>query len=1051
MMLNSTCPFQPGQKLRLKASPGELVEFVTHGNTAGKHVFIQVRHANGKITKTLATNVEAVETIDQDPRNQLRGLLFGKVDDLKRLLTYEKLEGSLHEIIYSMEAAQIDFKPYQFKPVLKFINSPTQKLILADEVGLGKTIESGLIWLEVQARHRARRLLVVCPATLKQKWESELKEKFFVNAQLADFRQLEKEVADFERYGIGKEFALVCSYGSIRPSSADTNMLRRQKMDDEEVPSSRYPLLNKLHEWDDPDNFPFDLVIFDEAHYMRNTATNAHMLGEILSSAARGVLFVSATPVHNTSDDLHALLKLIDPEFFDTKYKFTQLMEQNRPTVQASLCLAKTPLDTSGLKRCLKDMNSNQYLNGTPMFEQFKRICDNIYVDPENLSHIERAQDFAEKLNLIGSYFNRTMRKQIDEKRPTRKPFIVTVKYNHMEREFYDNIRNTAINKCIAENTTFAKFAHINQLLIAASCLPAYAKKLQNKEQENEELNTLIEVFDSLEEPINPSRLNTRNFVKNTPRPDELAKNDSKLKKLFEILDANHGEKIVIFAYYRGTLEYLYEQITRKGYKVGLIYGIHSQEERWETIYEFRNGDISILLSSEVGSEGIDLQFSHTLINYDMPWNPMRVEQRIGRIDRVGQQANVLNIINFNVDNTIEQRVFEKLHIKLGIYADIFGDIEEILGKEVRELTLDLFSQVLTPEEEEERIMRSERIIAKKIKDLEMLERASHEFVGLSDYIQRKISEGREMRRYISAEELEDYFKNFFGNQFKDTHILQDNPVKGCFTVYLSDKARDSFDEYIFHEKLQGYPLLKGNTLKICFNKEIWDNLRFKTKQNIAYVNHLSPLIRWITSIYKKDEDNMCRTSALITNIRSLEEGSYIYSINLWILKGISSKKLLSYSIYDVTRDEILSASESEHIFKEIIDSATNWIYGHDIAREDIDIYIDKIEEHNDNEFENEVLCYDSENTTQANVRRQAILNKMNSKIDRLSKSIETLVSGQRPDKLKYIRAFEAQIRNVKDEASKQLRKIDEKSQIMPQNNCIAMGIFYNTHRKMDA
>jgi hypothetical protein len=134
-------------------------------------------------------------------KERLRAGHFGKVRDLQRLITYEKLKGTLHEVIYSMEAAQIDFYPYQFKPVLKFINSPTERLIIADEVGLGKTIESALIWMELQARRQAQRLLVLCPKILSEKWREELRGKFLLDARIGDFSELEREIAELKQAG----------------------------------------------------------------------------------------------------------------------------------------------------------------------------------------------------------------------------------------------------------------------------------------------------------------------------------------------------------------------------------------------------------------------------------------------------------------------------------------------------------------------------------------------------------------------------------------------------------------------------------------------------------------------------------------------------------------------------------------------------------------------------------------------------------------------------------------------------------------------------------
>jgi SNF2 family DNA or RNA helicase len=124
-----------------------------------------------------------------------------------------------------MEAAQIDFYPYQFKPVLKFINSPTQRLIIADEVGLGKTIESALVWTELQARRQAQRMLVVCPKILTDKWRDELRNKFLLDARIVDFCDLQQEIVELKSVGPSHPFVLIASYSALRPPKKDLRLL----------------------------------------------------------------------------------------------------------------------------------------------------------------------------------------------------------------------------------------------------------------------------------------------------------------------------------------------------------------------------------------------------------------------------------------------------------------------------------------------------------------------------------------------------------------------------------------------------------------------------------------------------------------------------------------------------------------------------------------------------------------------------------------------------------------------------------------------------------
>ena len=181
---------------------------------------VQLSYPGGGVSfRPLSCLEKMTQTYGNSIEDRLRAGRFGKVRDLQRLITYEKLKGTLHDIIYSMEAAQIDFYPYQFKPVLKFINSPTERLIIADEVGLGKTIESALIWMELQARRQAQRLLVVCPKILAEKWRDELRMKFIFDARVVEFADLEQEIEDLKTNGPSHSFVLTLITGPRPPKS----------------------------------------------------------------------------------------------------------------------------------------------------------------------------------------------------------------------------------------------------------------------------------------------------------------------------------------------------------------------------------------------------------------------------------------------------------------------------------------------------------------------------------------------------------------------------------------------------------------------------------------------------------------------------------------------------------------------------------------------------------------------------------------------------------------------------------------------------------------
>lgn len=331
-------PFKENDWLSFVNESSKKGQYTGKFSKMGKTHFIEIRMPNGELTRkplhTLELLIGKKQIIDN-----LMEFRFGGLNDFRRCITFEKLKGSLHEVLYSMEAAQIDFFPYQFKPVLKFINSPTDRLILADEVGLGKTIEATLIWLELQARRNAKRLLVVCPGILVDKWLNELRYKFMIDARVAKFDDLKKEIEEIKSLGSEHAFTLIATYSGLRPPKNELRELKKSEIDSKRV-NTRTAFLHSIRHWNDQ-VAPFDLIIFDEAHYMRNPSISAFYLGESLSAGADAVLCVSATPVNNNNVDLHSLLRLVDDDFFETQEQFSNLLKANRPAVEALKLLSK--------------------------------------------------------------------------------------------------------------------------------------------------------------------------------------------------------------------------------------------------------------------------------------------------------------------------------------------------------------------------------------------------------------------------------------------------------------------------------------------------------------------------------------------------------------------------------------------------------------------------------------------------------------------------------------------------------------------------------------
>ena len=1035
---NSEIPFSPGDWIIDKHDPAQPGQYTGNWRKSGPHIMIQIAYPGGGSSyRPLSCLVSKPTT--EPIEDRLKAKCFGKLRDLQRLITYEKLKGILHEVIYSMEAAQIDFYPYQFKPVLKFINSPTDRLIIADEVGLGKTIESALIWLELQARRDAKRLLVVCPKTLLEKWCDELRRKFLLDARIVDFHDLEKEINYLKVEGPQYSFVLVSSYTSLRPPKKELKLLR-EPPDQKTRCSPKTNLMRELRHW--TLNFtPFDMVIFDEAHYMRNPATTTFHLGEVLAESAIAALCVSATPVNNSNKDLHSLLRLTDESFFETQGMFEVLLQANRPTVQATNALAQTPINMELLRSALEHMKESLFISNSPLF---KRFLEEIKIlDPNNKAQIAKCQDLAEKLNLLGNYINRTRRVQVKENRPQRHPLVLPVQYTEKEMQLYQTILKLVRARCRRDNRPFHVFQVMGLQLRAASCLPVLADEIRNGrfgEPEDLFYEAIGEtVFDRPEDDEFPVDHNFWDFEELLAYDYE--KNDSKYQQLREMLtEILPTEKILIFAYYRPTLSYLLRRLTEEGISVTIIHGDIPNERRWEEIERFRDPrGPRVLLSSEVGSEGIDLQFCRVMVNYDLPWNPMRVEQRIGRIDRVGQQAKKLSIVNFKVQGTIEERLYDRLHAKLERFANSLGDLEAVIGNEVQRLTVELLSKELTPEEELRVMEQSERVIEERLLQIRELEESGDALIAFSDYVQRKIEEDREKGRYIQPDELEDYLIDFFEREFQGCEINFNTPSEGCLRIRLSSEALLSLADFIRDDRSISAAFLRQREFYITFRREVCQRLPLNQQKVVHFVNHLSPLIRWITKINRERAHNFFDVSALRIKYPLLPAGEYCYRIERWKLKGLLNREVLAYGVGRLDDKTIYSEDESEKIIHHLLRQGKDWDYVDCEIQALLRIH-KSLEEDLANRFDKAIRDFEAENETVYQIKVQRVKSIFERRIEQDKRRLHTLREANRSPRV--INMTEKRIKIHENNKEQRLGELEAKARIDFEQAQVAAGIF---------
>ncbi len=1041
-------PFQAGDWVIDRANPGQPCRFTGETQIAGEIIMCRLEYIDGHQDWRPAHMLEPMRQRPANLHDRLCMGPFGRARDLKRLITYEKLKGTLHEVVYSMEAAQVDFYPYQYKPVLKFIESPTQRLILADEVGIGKTIESALIWLELQARHQAKRLLIVCPKMIAEQWQIELRQKFSIDAKIADFEMLRDEVNRLRGEGPSHSFVLIATYTGLRPARGEHELLGFPP-DYPDMPAGgpkTYFLRQlKFGEWTQP---PFDLVVFDEAAHMRNPGTANFRLGEALAENAGAVLCVSATPVNTSNRDLHTLLRLIDPDSLESQVMFEELLAANKGAVRAANALGRVPVDTDMLSSALDEMQTSRFIADAPQYQTFKNNVSTL--DPNDVRQVVHCQRLAEKLNILGKYINRTRRRQIQELSTVRTPKVIELDYSSEEMALYNAILSLVRIRCQEHQTEFHMFQVIGLQLRAASCLPALAQDLRDSG-----IARLINDTDPIEEALEDDlgeALATEENAEVLTGPElelllafDYEANDSKYQQLCTMLRAT-DEKVIVFAFYRSTLEYLRRRLLTDGFGIALIHGQIDIDQRLDEIKRFRDtSGLRILLSSEVGSEGLNLQFCRILVNYDLPWNPMRVEQRIGRIDRIGQRSDTLVIANFKVRNTIEERLYECLLEHIGRFENTIGDLEGIIGREIRQLTIDIFRNERTPDQERQRIQQSCLVIANQHLEMQNLEERGDVLLAHSDYLQRKIKDAQGKGRFMQADEMEDYVTDFFEREFQGCQLNHDAPVTGCLRIRLSAEARTSLGVFIQNNNIVNTGLFHQSEFTITFRRDVMEDLDSRGRQQVRFINHMSPLIRWITKRNKDNTHKMFDVSALTVEAgvfpeeAQLEPGIYTYLIERWILQGLLPQERFAYAVAPLNSPRQPAGGDAEGILQYVLRAGSDWDYC-EVVPENLDPAYFALEEKLAIQFKTRVTEFCDENATTRNIREQRLKAHYDRRIAQDNQRLETLRQNSRAAGL--ISATEQRIQNTKGQLNARLEEVQRQAVVDPTRQGVAAGVF---------
>ena len=901
-------PFAPTTWVRRKTDASAVGQvFESRWNDQREDWVVQVQFGDGR-RGVPASGLVAFDAHRRNLWQDLRDGALGSHRQFVTLMTHERLKHPPAAIGNALGSARARFYPYQFKPLLKFLDHPSHRVLVADDVGLGKTIEAGYILREWRARRDVSNVLVVVPARLRTKWQNELNTKFgesFETVDAGKVRSLLRRVADGAPLD---PFSWIASYESLR---------------DEQI----VDLLTDLE-------LPLDMVILDEAHRVRNVGTNQHKLARALAAGAEAAVFLTATPVQTKLEDLFRLLDLLDPGAYGSETTFSDILEANRPIVRAARLAAAGQFPDAVVELAQLGVSPHTVkLFGDPAFvDVLNRLMG--MKDPAREDQIRLQQEISD-FSLTGAIISRTRKSEVMVDRPIRKAQTPELPMSDAERAIY-----AAVAKFVRVIFPLAsgwgqQMAALQFYRITASCIPAAAdmmgRKLKGEGWRSLADAVLGDVDDEEEERQRTFTIQQVALMPEVERELLTAlgripsrEEDQKYLQLRKILREGWREdraagkpprKIVVFANFRGTLLYLSRSLTEDGVQTRLIHGQVSIPDREARIAEFLDmREVNVLLSSEVGGEGLDLQAANTVVNYDLPWNPMVVEQRIGRVDRIGQNSPTIHIVSLVLQGTIEQRIVARLYDRIGLFEQTIGEIDQILGNKVEELVVEALSGNLTDAQMERRALDTADALHRQMTDLEQVNRRTDDLISADQALLDEVEQLQKRRRVPEPREIETLLLQFLEPRYPGIR-LEGDAVRGVGTLELPPAVRRDFLEWARSvgstEAQKWNGRLGAGILSLTFDAEV--ALRHSATR-VEHVQARHPLVQF--AVHRLTEEIKKQGETFAVRLRSTEVPEGTWAVGVWALdvRGTRRERRLGVVAADVGGTRVLVGDEAEDL-----------------------------------------------------------------------------------------------------------------------------------------
>jgi superfamily II DNA or RNA helicase len=819
------------------------------------------------------------------------------IEEVPRFLSSEQFHAFLSALeilnpgmanLHSINAARVDFIPYQYRPVLRFIRADRPRMLIADSVGVGKTIEAGLILRELQARKDVNSILIICPKPLvtESKWLNEMKrfDEDFEHLDGEDLRYCIEETHIDGEWPTRKEKAII-SY-----SKFNNDILNGQ---------GRLIGLNKLSP---PPHF--DLVIVDEAHHVKNVETAAYKAVKFFCDNADAAIFLTATPIQLGDNDLFVLLNLLRPDLIIDRQSFELMAEPNQYINNAISDMRGQNSDWQKSAREFLDKAAETpwgrkvLVNNPDLIKVRERLLQNEISREDRVKIITTT----ENLHTFSGIINRTRRRDIDDF-TTRHPETKQIPFTPAQQELHDSLLSVQaeIFRQIHGDKNIA-FMMTTIRRQAASCifgLKPYLEEMLTRHDDKFADDLLNDAVDdtfesdldlsgiiSIESQIEEIIALAQNLDDDDPKYYEL-------KRIVEEKQKRENHRVMLFSSFRHTLYYLNERLKKDGFKVGLIHGGIPDNERVELRKRFEkskedSGALDVLLFSEVGCEGLDYQFCDCLVNYDLPWNPMRIEQRIGRIDRRGQKSDPVVIYNMVTPGTVDFDIYERCLWRIGVFKKSIGDCEEILGEIAKEIKSIGEDFNLNEEQRRKKLELLEDQKISRIQEIQRLEDEKYNFIGLElpkDQLNEEIENATNFwLGSVSIECLVNlYLQEIIGT--KQEVILGKEPLK---TLRLSTDVRNAlladcrklhFRKKKVNTKWERWLQGSNQHLSITFESECAAN-----NPDAVFLAPFHPFVQQAARHFTVDKKAIVN---LEVSTNKVKHGNYFFAIYRWEYLGV--------------------------------------------------------------------------------------------------------------------------------------------------------------------